>query len=264
VPSPTDYLFGIDFTDTQHGWASGYNYLPSFHGIILVTSNGGAEWNYDYEGSASENIRDIDMSDSENGTAVCTNGTILRKSASAPDWDTLSVPGIASLNSLMYQDSIHVWAAGDDGDVIYSTDGGDSWVVDTVFTGYTIHDVYVRGDYRYVAMSNGEIFFTDSAPTPVIGKPGYPAAPATFALAKPYPNPFNPVTIIRFTQPVRSQVNLSVFDISGRQVAELVNGWRDAGVHEVEFDASDLASGVYLCRLQAGSFSATQKMVLMK
>jgi photosystem II stability/assembly factor-like uncharacterized protein len=263
VPSVTDYLFGIDFTDTQHGWASGYNYSP-FRGIILITSNGGTNWDYDYEGSASENIRDIGMWDSENGTAVCTNGTILHKSTGSALWDTLTVPGVESLNSVVYQDSVHLWAAGGNGDVIYSTDGGDSWLVDTVFTGYAIYDVYVRGDYRYVATSNGELFFTNSAPTPVIGQPGHPVIPATFALSKPYPNPFNPVTMIGYTLPKKSQVSLSIYDVSGRQVAELVDGWRDAGVHEVEFDASELASGVYLCRLQASNYSAVQKMVLMK
>ncbi|HDH58030.1 MAG TPA: T9SS type A sorting domain-containing protein, partial [Bacteroidetes bacterium] len=61
-----------------------------------------------------------------------------------------------------------------------------------------------------------------------------------------------------------SIVNLSVYDISGRKVAELVNGWRDAGVHKVTFDSSGLASGVYIYRIHAGDFSATGKMVLMK
>jgi len=59
-------------------------------------------------------------------------------------------------------------------------------------------------------------------------------------------------------------VNLSVYDVSGRLVAELVNSMRDAGVHEVTFDASNLASGIYLYRIEAGDFSAVRKMVLMK
>jgi hypothetical protein len=59
-------------------------------------------------------------------------------------------------------------------------------------------------------------------------------------------------------------VNLTVYDISGRKVAELVNGMRDAGSHEVTFDGSKLASGVYLYKLTAGNYTATQKMVLMK
>ncbi|MCX6639619.1 MAG: T9SS type A sorting domain-containing protein [bacterium] len=76
--------------------------------------------------------------------------------------------------------------------------------------------------------------------------------------------PFNPATTIRYDLPVASLVRLTVFDISGRKVAQLVNGMREAGRHEVTFDGSGLASGVYLYKLEAGDFTAIQKMVLMK
>jgi len=59
-------------------------------------------------------------------------------------------------------------------------------------------------------------------------------------------------------------VKLSVYDISGRQVSDLVNGWRDAGVHNITFDASTLASGMYFYRIEAGEFSDVKKMVLVK
>jgi len=72
------------------------------------------------------------------------------------------------------------------------------------------------------------------------------------------------MTAINYQLPEVSFVNLSVYDISGRLVAVLVDGWRDAGRHEVNFDASDLASGVYFYRLEAGQFSASGKMVLMR
>lgn len=88
--------------------------------------------------------------------------------------------------------------------------------------------------------------------------------PSDFALLGCYPNPFNPVTAISYRLPAVSRVNLAVYDLSGRQVATLVNGFRDAGLHEVTFDGSNLASGVYLYCLQAGDFSAAGKMVLMK
>ena len=78
------------------------------------------------------------------------------------------------------------------------------------------------------------------------------------------PNPFNPSTVISYQWPVADIVKLAVYDITGRKVTELVNGWRNAGVHDVTFDASHLASGVYLYRLEAGDFNASGKMVLMK
>ncbi|TKJ41086.1 hypothetical protein CEE37_05310 [candidate division LCP-89 bacterium B3_LCP] len=88
--------------------------------------------------------------------------------------------------------------------------------------------------------------------------------PMQFEVLGTYPNPFNPSTVVSYQLSVVSHVNLSVYDVSGRKVEELINGWRDAGVHEVTFDASGLSSGVYLYRLTAGEFTDTGKMVLMK
>jgi hypothetical protein len=78
------------------------------------------------------------------------------------------------------------------------------------------------------------------------------------------PNPFNPTTVLSYQLPMANLVNLSIYDIAGRKVAELVNGWKNAGVHEVTFDGSGLASGVYLYRIEAGDFNAIGKMLLMK
>jgi hypothetical protein len=88
--------------------------------------------------------------------------------------------------------------------------------------------------------------------------------PEQFALHAAYPNPFNPMTKLAFALPEAARVDLKIYDVSGRLVATLVNGWRDAGVHDIVFDGSGLASGIYIARIQAGSFSAIGKMVLIK
>ncbi len=88
--------------------------------------------------------------------------------------------------------------------------------------------------------------------------------PLAYSLASAYPNPFNPATTLSFALPEASRVGLSVYDISGRLVTTLVDGWRDAGVHEITFDGSNLASGLYLYRIQAGSFTGVKKMLLVK
>jgi|GEM_PF-317668 len=88
--------------------------------------------------------------------------------------------------------------------------------------------------------------------------------PTSSKLIGVYPNPFNPTTAISFELRDASFVKLGVYDISGRQVAELANGWREAGSHEVTFDGSDLPSGIYLYRLSAGDWQESGKMVLMK
>jgi len=90
-----------------------------------------------------------------------------------------------------------------------------------------------------------------------------PLQPEEFGVAT-FPNPFNPMTAISYQLPADSPVSLRIYDLAGRIVAELVNGLRDAGVHQVTWDASGLPSGVYLYRLEAGARNLTGKMLLLK
>jgi hypothetical protein len=90
------------------------------------------------------------------------------------------------------------------------------------------------------------------------------AAPVSFALEQNYPNPFNPNTTIRYALPEKADVVLTVFNTLGQRVAALSQGEREAGVHEVVFDASALPSGVYFYRLTAGSIAAVRKCVVAK
>ena len=90
------------------------------------------------------------------------------------------------------------------------------------------------------------------------------ATPAAFSLSQNHPNPFNPTTTINYDIPARSYVTLVVYDILGRRVETLVNGEKQPGHYEATFGASRLPSGVYLYRLQAGSFTSVRKMILVK
>lgn len=85
-----------------------------------------------------------------------------------------------------------------------------------------------------------------------------------FHLYNNYPNPFNPVTQISYSLPQNHFVTLKVFDVLGREVATLLNEYKEAGTHSVEFNAIDLPSGVYFCRLNTGAFSQTKKMLLLR
>ncbi len=88
--------------------------------------------------------------------------------------------------------------------------------------------------------------------------------PRTITLKQNYPNPFNPTTTISYTLTNPSHITLKVYDAAGREVTELVNEFKPAGEYEITFDASNLASGNYFCRLATDSFIETKKMVLMK
>ena len=85
-----------------------------------------------------------------------------------------------------------------------------------------------------------------------------------YQLQQNYPNPFNPSTKIRFSLPEAANVSLKIYDLTGRLIANLVDGMKSAGQHEIDYNASDLASGIYLYILQAGDFSQIKRMTLLK
>jgi hypothetical protein len=101
-----------------------------------------------------------------------------------------------------------------------------------------------------------------------------PVLPTTFALEQNYPNPFNPATIIRYQLPVESRVMIRVFDLLGREVHTLVEATQAAGYHQLSFNATDLASGVYFYRMEAlpvtsvaglpSAFHQLRKLVVVK
>lgn len=90
------------------------------------------------------------------------------------------------------------------------------------------------------------------------------AVPTSFALYQNFPNPFNPTTVITYDIAKRSHVMLTVYDVLGRQVATLVNAEKSPGEYQAIFDASELPSGVYFYRIQAGNYTAVKKLMLVK
>jgi len=87
---------------------------------------------------------------------------------------------------------------------------------------------------------------------------------SNFSLSQNYPNPFNPITTIKYNLPGISFVTLKVYDVLGNEIASLVNEQKPAGSYEVEFDGTNLTSGIYFYQLRAGKYVETKKMVLLK
>lgn len=88
--------------------------------------------------------------------------------------------------------------------------------------------------------------------------------PKEFALGQNYPNPFNPATTISFALPSPARVKITVFDLLGAKVADLVDADYEAGYHNIRFDAQKNASGIYFYQISAGRFTAVKKMMVLK
>jgi len=113
---------------------------------------------------------------------------------------------------------------------------------------YRLKQIDFNGNFEYFNLSN-EI---------IVG------IPDQFSLSQNYPNPFNPTTKIDFQLPIEGNVKLAVYDNSGKLISEIVNGFRTAGYHTVNFDAVNLSSGVYFYKLESGDFSKVMKMTVLK
>jgi hypothetical protein len=96
------------------------------------------------------------------------------------------------------------------------------------------------------------------------GVPTQEGPPARFALEQNYPNPFNPATTIRYELPKATKVSLRIYNVLAQLVATLVNERQEPGYHQFQWNASNVPSGIYFYRLQAGDFVETKKLILLK
>ncbi|MBN8586323.1 MAG: choice-of-anchor J domain-containing protein [Ignavibacteria bacterium] len=167
-----------------------------------------------------------------------------------------------------YHDSVHVWSITANAwvRVISGKPGGGMSNIFAAVTGRVVNDtakIFLPGGYngtgqaQFDVIGCGPNIFTGL--TPINSE-----IPNKFNLLQNYPNPFNPITNIKFAIPTTGLVKLTVFDILGREVATLLNEVKPAGNYLVDYDASALSSGVYFYRLEAGDFTDTKKMLLVK
>ncbi len=163
-----------------------------------------------------------------------------------------------------------------------STDGGSNWMklweanndgdiwrwrkVALDLSAYANSSNILLG-WQYVG-NNGDLVGIDSIKLTagLIDAVGKESAqiPTEYEMQQNYPNPFNPTTIIKYALPKESYVNISIYNILGEKVVELVNEMQKAGVYKANFNASNLSSGIYIYRIQAGDFVQSKKMLLLK
>lgn len=150
-----------------------------------------------------------------------------------------------------------------------------TWTPKTLFTTNGVDSVFAKpragyitggGDDGAVCWSaiGGVNGYLSKQIISTTGISGTNEIPSGFSLSQNYPNPFNPVTNIKFSIPVSGIVTLKIYDITGKEVAEIVNRNMNAGSYTLDFDASNLSSGAYFYKLSANGFTDVKKMMLVK
>jgi photosystem II stability/assembly factor-like uncharacterized protein len=272
-------LAAVCFTDTNTGTAVGST-------VMLRTTDGGVNWT-DVPGMTNYMLTGVSFTDANTGTAVGNDQSpatiIIRTTDGGTTWTNQSsgLPGYTTLTAVRFVDAqtgIVVGTTSTDaesagptgysiGVILRTSNGGSTWKQDPFTTYNTLSRAFSLDAHTLMAVGfNGTILRTDNGGLTSIK--GDPLSGTTIhryvALLQNYPNPFNPSTTIRYSLPHRTPVTLAVFNILGQQVALLQNGDQDTGFHEVRFDGSRLASGVYFYRIQAGDFVQTKKLALVK
>jgi ligand-binding sensor domain-containing protein len=148
--------------------------------------------------------------------------------------------------------------------VFLSTNNGTNWtVINNDLMDLYVESLAVSGTNLFAGTFNG-VWRRSLSDMITNVEDQNTGIPSQFILEQNYPNPFNPSTTIIYSLPTSEFVTLKVYDVLGKEVATLVNEEKPAGSYEVNFNATDLSSGIYFYTLKTGKFSETKKLVLMK
>lgn len=204
-------------------------------------------------------------------------------------WPQLYPSAGSSFVALALDPSENVYVTGNHGNnfltVEYNSGGTFLDEQSYISTGFSILPVGIRADI------NGNVFITGTHPYSTLIAAEYltikyspngsfgpnmlqnpngianltkPIIPKEYLLEQNYPNPFNPATLIRYGMPKAGLVRISVYDILGQEINQLVNEYKEAGYYDVRFDGSNLPSGIYVYKIVSSDFIDTKKMVLIK
>lgn len=149
------------------------------------------------------------------------------------------------------------------GTILKTTDLGNSWTIDeTYFEQYFFYASAINESGKLMLGTSAGYTLGEETPSSIEDENN--KIPDNFILLSNYPNPFNPSTIISWQSPAASWQVLKVFDVLGNEIATLIDEYKPAGKNEVEFNASQLSSGVYFYQLRAGKFVETKKMLYLR
>ncbi|MCW8805244.1 MAG: YCF48-related protein [Ignavibacteriaceae bacterium] len=259
-------LYSVSFKDENNGMTGGSV------GRTYYTTDGGTTWNFDNTGMST--IYEVYVEKSSTDTAavyaVGTNSYVMK------NFHTVVPVELASFSASVNGNNVTLsWMTATElnnsGFSVERKTGEESWTELGFIQGhgttsetqvYTFIDKdLVSGIYNYRIKQidfNGSYKFYDLKEEVDI------SAPNSYDLSQNYPNPFNPATKIKYSVPVEGLVNIAVFNILGEKVADLVNSVQKAGNYELTFNATNLASGMYIYRMESGNYVSIKKMMILK
>jgi photosystem II stability/assembly factor-like uncharacterized protein len=257
------YLYDIYFVDENIGWAVGSD------GIILCTTNGGLNW-ITQVSSTSNDLYSVHFINENTGWVVGENGTILKTTnGGIIPVELTSFTAIAQSNfvELKWSTATETNNSGfeierSEDDVSFNKIGFvQGFGTTTEPKSYCYADQSVKNGTFYYRLKqvdyDGSYEYSDVVEVNL-------NVPIEYGLQQNYPNPFNPSTSIKYSIPVEIEVRLEILNVLGEQVELLINETKTAGTYDALWNASNMSSGVYFYRLQAGSFVETKKMILLR
>ncbi|MDQ7818244.1 MAG: YCF48-related protein [Melioribacteraceae bacterium] len=271
-----DYSRRIDFVDINTGYFKPmitYNPPPQ---TIFKTTNGGITWELTdlIVSMYALNFYNADFGMAA-GFKVINNeikGCVFITKDGSATFDTVLVGDGGSINSIEFHknDPAKVWCSSVNG-LFYSADSGKSWKEQSFLFSPKPrfrHIKFVDNSIGWIA-ANGFILRTTNAGGVFTSVENEISLPNNFQLYQNYPNPFNPTTTIEYSIPAEPAqravfTTLKIYDLLGSEVASLVNEIKSPGNYEVKFNGAGLPSGIYFYRLQAGGYTSTRKMLLIK
>lgn len=252
-------------------------FLGCIGGGVWYSLNGGTSWIHSLTGMTNLNVHSLSIMGTTNIFAGTERGVFLSTNTGA-SWTRVSnrtngMDSVLTVNSIV-NDGTNVIAGTFNG-VYLTSDMGATWQkknqglgADTLFTCLLINNGSVIAGMWPMVPNNSTVsplVWKRSIANISIGiKNISSGVPDKFSLMQNYPNPFNPTTTIKWSITERAFVTLKIFDSKGQEIGTFVNDSYSPGVYEANIDASNLASGVYFYRLQAGKYMDTKKMILIK
>jgi len=261
----------VSVTSAPNGSGGTNLFAGTSGGGVFLSTNNGKYWTAVNNGLTNSYIQTLAFSQNTSGGINIFTGTsgggVFLSTNNGTSWTAVN-SGLAvdTVRSLAVS-STNIFA-GTRGGVFLTTNNGASWtaVNDGLTSSYGsyVTSLYVSGSNLFAGTYDG-VWVRPLSEMITAVKEKQNNLPVNFSLSQNFPNPFNPSTMINYSVPKTSLVTIKVYDVLGKEKATLVNEEKSAGNYSVSFSAnSGLASGIYFCRMQAGSFVDTKKLLLLK